>query len=326
MGDEVKEAPAIDLSSAMAKAVTERYAVVDDFLPQDQALAMRAEIDAHFSNPYQHKADTHQVWNYWYVPGAYTFMRTAPENVIEQPKVQSFIDQLTKWTISSLGLGDVTWPYLSFYVNGCSQTLHNDAPNGRFAYVYSLTKPQRKTIGGETIVVVEQDVFRQHLRKPTTLGGFSHAIEPRFNRLVIFDDRIVHGVERVAGSMDPVEGRFVLQGHISENGPIITGPLPYEMLQPPIQRFLEDFVREHGQAVYSFHGPISVRFVVGPDGTVGEFRVLLDRVTHLQPENSGQWQPLRDRYLAGLSRIRAPRAEGYTTVILPIMFSGPAAK
>lgn len=316
--------PGSDSSSSMAGAVTTRFVVVDDFLPAELAQSMRADIEAHFANPYRHEAKTHQVWNYWYVPGAYTFMRTAPENIIPQPKVQTFIDRLTGWTISSLGLGNVTWPYLSFYMNGCSQTLHNDAKNGRFAFVYSLTKPNRKTIGGDTLVVLDDDAYRLHLRKSTTLGGFSNAVEPRFNRLVIFDDRAIHGVERVAGSMDPVEGRFVLQGHISENGPIVVGPLSYAVLQPAIQQALGQFVNEHTELVYAFHGPISVRFVFAPDGTIAEFRVLLDRVTHLQPAHAGHWPALREHYLAALARVRAPRADAPTTVILPIVFNGPA--
>lgn len=314
-----------DSSSQMAPAVTARFVVVDDFLPTDRALSMRADIEKHFSDPYRHEAKTHQVWNYWYVAGAYNFLRTAPERVIEQPKVQAFIDQLQGWTISTLGLGNVTWPYLSFYIDGCSQTLHNDAMNGRFAYVYSLTKLNRRTIGGETLVVGEGDIYRDHLRKSTTLGGFSNAIEPRFNRLVIFDDRAIHGVERVAGSMDPVEGRFVLQGHISEKGPIVTGPLPYEAIQPSVQQVLGQFVQENSEGAYAFHGPISVRFVIGPDGTVTELRVLLDRVTHLQHRHAGQWPALRERYLAAFNGVRAPRAETPTTVILPIVFAGPSA-
>jgi len=47
-------------------------AVFDDFLPKDLAEAMRADIDAHFAKPEAHRPDTHQVWNYWFVPESYT--------------------------------------------------------------------------------------------------------------------------------------------------------------------------------------------------------------------------------------------------------------
>ena len=115
-------------------------------------------------------------------------------------------------------MGKVTWPYLSLYVDGCQQRLHNDSTNGRFGYVYSLTWDERKTIGGETIVLKEGDLFRAIWADAPPVPGCYDLIEPRFNRLTMFDDRMTHGVQRVEGSMDPVEGRFVLHGHISEAG------------------------------------------------------------------------------------------------------------
>ena len=40
-----------------------------------EAEALRAPIDLHFSEPHRHGFDTHFVWNYWYVPGLYTYLR-----------------------------------------------------------------------------------------------------------------------------------------------------------------------------------------------------------------------------------------------------------
>src|SRR5262245_54094351 len=59
-----------------------------------------------------------------------------------------------------------------------------------------------------------------HLQAPEAGTGFYELIEPRFNRLTVFDDRLIHGVECPQGSMDPVDGRCVLHGHIEESGPI----------------------------------------------------------------------------------------------------------
>ena len=50
---------------------------VDDFLPLEDALAMRSAAERHFAEPYRQNTE-HQVWNYWYVPDMYTFLRTAP--------------------------------------------------------------------------------------------------------------------------------------------------------------------------------------------------------------------------------------------------------
>ena len=66
----------------MDDCLRERFVVIDDFLPEEQGVAMREDIDAHFSNPSRHEPATHQVWNYWYVPGSYTYLRTTPEKVI----------------------------------------------------------------------------------------------------------------------------------------------------------------------------------------------------------------------------------------------------
>src|SRR5215472_8558788 len=181
--------------------------VVDDFLPSELALAMRQDIDAHFATPHLHKAETHQVWNYWFVPELYSYLRTAPEKVISHRHVSAFHASLSEWSTARLGMTEVTWPYLSVYVDGCRQGWHNDSRNGRFGFVFSLTRDQRRTVGGETLVMRGGDPLRAHLATAAAGRGFYEAIEPRFNRLLIFDDRLPHAVERVEGPMDPVEGR-----------------------------------------------------------------------------------------------------------------------
>src|SRR5947199_5042067 len=58
--------------------------VTDGFLPAEPALQMRRAIDEHFTNPQAHRPETHQVWNYWFVPELYTYLRASPERVIGQ--------------------------------------------------------------------------------------------------------------------------------------------------------------------------------------------------------------------------------------------------
>jgi hypothetical protein len=57
------------------------FILIDNFLPDDVAKAMRTSIERHFENPYGHSSETHMVWNYWYVPNLYTYLRTQPELV-----------------------------------------------------------------------------------------------------------------------------------------------------------------------------------------------------------------------------------------------------
>src|SRR5437899_12836337 len=109
-------------SSERAIPPTAPLIVVDGFLPADLALEMRGDIDTHFSAPEQHRADTHQVWNYWFVPDSYTYLRTAPEKVIAPGRIETFHNSLRNWSIAMLGMANVTAPYVRLYVGRC---LHN---------------------------------------------------------------------------------------------------------------------------------------------------------------------------------------------------------
>jgi Rps23 Pro-64 3,4-dihydroxylase Tpa1-like proline 4-hydroxylase len=292
--------------------------IVDDFLPRELAMAMRADIDAHFAKPEAHRADTHQVWNYWFVPELYTYLRTTPEKVIRRDRVDGFMEALGNWSTAALGMGDVTWPYLSLYVSGCRQGLHNDATNGRFAFVYSLTRDQRRTIGGETLVFREGDPVRSKLAAASAGRSFYDAIEPKFNRLIVFDDRLPHAVERVEGAMDPVEGRFVLHGHLSEDG-VIDGALPTTVVEEALVGFVNDFDARHLARIGLYHGLLVLRFVISAAGSVATCGIVVDRVMHADPGHA-EWEPLRDELVTRVKTLKFPPAEGETTVTVPLSF------
>jgi hypothetical protein len=109
------------------------YALVDDFFIE--AEPMRQALEQHFGQPFGHTAEQHQIWNYWYVPGSYTYLRTNPEKVLGPDLAQNFYQRLKSYVYETFGLATTTWPYLSVYVTGCSQALHNDARGGRLGYV-----------------------------------------------------------------------------------------------------------------------------------------------------------------------------------------------
>jgi Rps23 Pro-64 3,4-dihydroxylase Tpa1-like proline 4-hydroxylase len=296
--------------------------VGDGFLPLDLAEAMRRDIEAHFAEPSAQRADTHQIWNYWFVPELYTYLRTSPEKIIRRSRVESFLQMLRGWSVATLGMGQITWPYLSLYTSGCRQGWHNDSGNGRFGFVYSLTKNVRHTIGGETLILHEADPFRNNLTRPTAGRGLYEAIEPRFNRLVVFDDRLPHAVERVDGTMDPIEGRFVLHGHLSEAEPAVTGALPASAALEPIAAALRIFATEAAARVLLYHGPLALRLTINASGSVVNCSVLLDRVIHRDPGDA-EWQNLRAQLIARLSEPKFPAALGETVVIQPVLFGPP---
>jgi len=296
------------------------HAHVDDFLPDELARAMREAIDRHFADPYKQNAAQHQVWNYWYVPDMYTFLRTAPERVIPDDLMQTFHSALTDWAWETLGLGYVTAPYLSLYVDGCSQSIHNDATNGRFGYVYSLTRDQRDTRGGETIVYHEGDLYRSMLTTMTGgRGGLYEMIEPRFNRLAIFDDRMPHGVNRIDGTMDPVHGRLVLHGHISETGPGTKGPLVPDQIGPLVEDAANAALAAFNMACDP-HGPVVVRLEIEPDGRVGEARLILDRLAF--PDGAST-DGMAEAILAAARAATFPAADAPTQAIVPVLIGGP---
>lgn len=303
-----------------AEAIASPFFSVDGFLPQSEADRLRAEVDGHFAEPHKHRPDRHQVWNYWYVPQLYTYLRTSPEKVIAAPLMRRFYETLSIFAREVLGLGHVTWPNLSLYVDGCEQQLHNDSTNGRLGYVYSLTRDARKTIGGETIVLREGDLFRSNLEKAAAGWGLYDLIEPSFNRLALFDDRMPHGVRRVEGSMDPVEGRIVLHGHISEAAATADGPIPAQVVAAAVAGAIGRLEAELSASPAPPHGPLTLRMTIGRSGRIEQLQPLLNRVACADGRPAGE---AVDRAMAAIRALTWPGSDDATEAVVPIVFGGP---
>ena len=82
-----------------------------------------------------------------------------------------FRSRLAEWTAERFGHLPARQCYLSLYINGCRQGQHNDAANGRFGYVYSLTKDDRRSIGGETLIWNEENYFESRMHQPAVGSG-----------------------------------------------------------------------------------------------------------------------------------------------------------
>jgi hypothetical protein len=259
------------------------------------------------------------IWNYWHVPGLYTYLRTLPEMVIGPPLTDAFHASLFKWSSETLGLGAPKSSSLSLYVSGCRQSQHNDSANGRFGFVYSLTKNSRKTSGGETLIWRDDDYFETRMHRPCWGEGFYQSIEPRFNRLLVFDDRIPHAVQLVEGNMDPIEGRIVLHGHIREAGPIVHGPLARDVVRDIANQMAIEYSTDLGNALMIYHGPAVVRFAVQPDGAVVNAGLILDRVKRLRGDGP-RVQEMLAELVARISRLQFPGSAEETMVTLPFGF------
>lgn len=300
----------------------ERYLVCPNFCPE--AEAMRQAIDHHFGEPKRHQAHLHQVWNYWYVPDLYTYLRTEPEKVIPKPLVDAFHQRLQAWCAQYLGLTDVTRPWLSLYVAGCGQGLHNDSRNGRWAYVFSLTRwDQRQFQGGETLVM-KDEVGRPDPRLAEAHAGssFYDLVPSHFNQLVVFDDRVIHGVRPLQGTMDPREGRLVMHGHIREGGIFAQGALSREALVPVLQEMgqcLERCVTTYGP---HYHGLLSLRLQVGPQGRVERIHILTDRILEVD-RNCKPATEVSAAICEVFKHLSFPQANGPTYITVPVSLGMP---
>lgn len=231
-----------------------RYLTVDNFY--SQAKNLRQEFDGRFRNPLYTHAERF-LWDYWHVPGEYTHLRTPAYNYFPRKMYEPFHRYLVQWGREFLGCHDVSPPWLSCYVDGCRQFPHQDVPHGPLAFVFSLTNWKNKKFrGGETF-----------LTQPKEL------IEPKFNRLTLFNPAITHGVREVKGTHDPREGRLVIHGWFVNPRPFWVGPLTASDVGKALDRGLAQIpfgAIDLGQGFGAF------RLKIRADGRVAEIAQLIE--------------------------------------------------
>jgi hypothetical protein len=294
-----------------------RYLIVEDFFRD--AEQMRACLDRHFGDPDHSGGSSHQIWDYWHVPGLYTYLRTDPRRMFPPALLDQFLNALRFWALEVLGLDHVPRPYLSLYVDGCGQGLHNDAGNGRWGFVYSLTRwEQRRFVGGETLIFKDIPYWEtEAMRYPGAGLAFYDLIPARFNQLLVFDDRLVHAVLPLQGNMAPTEGRLVIHGHIRDGGIHITGALSIEQIEKVLseaQAYIRSRMRSLGTP---FSGCVCVRITVASDGSVASAVPLTDRVCRTGPHAPDPSQLIRD-IVTFLASLRFPQAAGKSVVTIPV--------
>jgi hypothetical protein len=255
--------------------VSRALVVVDRFAPE--ARALRETFDERFAEPRSTRADRF-VWDWWHVPGQYTALRTPAWTYFPRRIYESFHRRLVAWGRETLGCHDISPPWLSLYIDGCRQELHGDLPHGPFAFVYSLTNwTKRSFAGGETVLLRDEVLdFWQDFRSVRAVEEHElmRAIEPRFDRLTVFDPRIPHGVRTVTGTRDPREGRLVIHGWFVQPRPFIRGPLRVRALGTSIAALGEQLGSWLGELPIA--GVVSLAFTVDRRGSVRDLRLLSD--------------------------------------------------
>ncbi len=292
--------------------------VVDRFAPE--ARALRKTFDERFAEPRSTRADRF-VWDWWHVPGQYTALRTPAWTYFPRRVYESFHRRLVAWGRATLGCHDISPPWLSLYIEGCRQELHGDLPHGPFAFVYSLTNWNKRTFaGGETLMLRDEVLdFWADFRSVRAVEEHEllRAIEPRFDRLTVFDPRIPHGVRTVTGTRDPREGRLVIHGWFVQPRPFVQGPLPV--------RTLSGRVDELGAALGSWltdmpiAGVLALAFSVDRRGAVGRVRVLSD-TTRVPRADERERVRLVRKLRQSVAAWRFGKQRGPSQVTLPIVF------
>ena len=292
------------------------FRTVSDFCPQ--AVEMREALDDFFTRaPSDRKA---QLWNYWYIPNAYAYLKTCMDNLISTELCNRFMEGLNEWAAENLGLTATSWPYLSLYVNGCHQCFHNDASAGRFAYVLSLSRPERCFRGGATLIMREEPYWNsQRQDEATSPLGLYHRVEPHFNQLAVFDDRCPHAVETVQGSMDPRDGRLVLHGHLDSHGAFARGALAEVEEHRVLEPLLASVGRLYTLFPGTYSGLLTLRLEVNAIGAVDS----VHRLVHRLIPQDGSELPAWEEVAGWAGGLRFPASGGASRIILPL-WAGPA--
>lgn len=295
----------------------------------DASKALRAHFDARFADPRKTQSDRF-VWDYWHIEDQYTLIRTPARYFFPKPLFEKLENALLDYGANVLGCHGISDPWISYYIDGCSQNLHADNPHGPWAYVYSLTNwEKRKFTGGETLVA--QPNFLDYWSRFSSEQGTEYRdlieeIPARFNQLLVFDPRIPHGVKRVAGVRDPREARVAIHGWFTEPRPFVKGALSRST---PLLRKTE---KELDQALAwlseplgelgRLHGTVSVRYSIKASGEVGRGSILTN--TLLDLEYAGARSPrVRDAIsmmVDGMKTIRFPKARSTSEIIVPYLF------
>ena len=204
------------------------WMIHDLFLPTHgvgSASSLRGVFDTHHDDPRR----THEyrfVWDYWHVPGQYTLLRTPAGDYFPAADFQQLEFALQKYARAELGCAATTPIWLSCYVEGMRQELHADVPHGPWAFVLSLTNWETRTwSGGETLLLRPETLsYFSNFDSNAVVerGSLTETIEPKFNRLTVFDPRVPHGVPIVEGVRDPKKGRLVLPRLVQGAGAVFS--------------------------------------------------------------------------------------------------------
>ncbi|CAL5227248.1 g10177 [Coccomyxa viridis] len=305
--------------------------IQDDFL--QTADHLRGHFTSRFANPLDLNAERF-VWDYWHVPDQYTLLRTPADQFFPEEAYQQLEDALLEYGEEHLGCRGMSPVWLSYYVDGCRQELHADSPHGPWAFVLSLTDwEHRGFTGGETTI------FQPHMLnfwssfdpdKGFEFKDMVHLVEPRFNRLTVFDGRYPHGVRPVEGTRDPLKARLVLHGWFTDPTPFFEGPVDEDVASDALDSVLEGFYEAlEARELPAMFGALIVKLTVsGSSGMVTDMQCLTDMLMEVPSEQdyelrrrgSSVRKEIFELVRLHLRKLTFPEADGDSKVIMPFIF------
>lgn len=247
--------------------------MIDRFSPLSETL--RSTFESRFHNPLRTNSDRF-IWDYWNVPGQYRLLRTPAEHLFGPKLYRQLQQELVLWGRQNLGCAQISPIWLSAYVDGFEQRLHCDNGHGPWAFVWSIG-PKRPKFGGGQTRILKPEVLEFWKHHQAGLGleedQLFQFIEPKFNRLVVFDPRLPHGVETVRGVHDLLDARLVLHGWFTHPEPVMsTGVGPRQVTQH-LERLMETVPLLRDLAT-DLTGTVCFRFTLGTAGTVSNLSLL----------------------------------------------------
>lgn len=285
------------------------------------ARQLRKEFETILKDP--HSPDRFQ-WDWWHLPGRYTHLRTPADRFFSENSTERLVEGLRSYGREHLGCQDISPLWLSCYVEGCEQRLHADRPHGPWAFVLSLSPSNRKFQGGETMMVRPEilSLWNQGIPKGHAFeeAEIVERIPSVHGRLLVFDPRRPHGVSRLSGTLDPLEGRLVVHGWFTQPQPFVTGGLSPAEAEKSLQAF-DDVLARTFSTGFESTGTAAFRIAIAPDGHVNKITKLESSLIASLPETE------RRESRALISTVRKhflnwkfPKSKRASTLTLPLSF------
>jgi 2OG-Fe(II) oxygenase superfamily len=261
------------------------------------------------------------VWDYWHVPGQYTYVRTLANEFFPSDLFDRFLDRLMTWGRNHLGCTKILppWLWLSYYIDGCRQELHADVPHGPWAFVFSLTNWDERTFtGGETLLLSQDTLDFWHAykdRRFSELDSFVELIEPRFNRLTVFDPRIPHGVRQVEGTREPLDSRIAVHGWFHAPAVVVSEAVERAEARPVFEATLAMLLLSL-RDVTGVDGLATARVDLAADGTVTEARIISSSL--VSTSGDGSVEEVESTIIEFFATSRFPRLPEDAWAVMPV--------